>query len=164
MGSQREVGGEYLRMRMHLFEKCYMHAILHGLHAWHITGEEVQAVERVQSNYLKLILELPTSTPSAALFMETEAGICPATERIQYLTSLLYQNMMKRSGSTAATIVQAQQKSKTTSTMSDRMTAVIEYIKKTSKEIKEMQQSDLKKIESFGQNERLKKYYLKLSM
>ena len=72
--------------------------------------------------------------------------------------------MMKRSGSTAATIVQAQQKSKTTSTMSDRMTAVIEYIKKTSKEIKEMQQSDLKKIESFGQNERLKKYYLKLSM
>ena len=72
--------------------------------------------------------------------------------------------MMKRSGSIAATIVQAQQKSKTTSTMSDRMTAVIEYIKKTSKEIKEMQQSDLKKIESFGQNERLKKYYLKLSM
>ena len=113
---------------------------------------------------LKVILELPTSTPSAALFMETEAGICPATERIQYLTSMLYQNMMKRSGSTAATIVQAQQKSKTTSTMSDRMTAVIEYIKKTSKEIKEMQQSDLKKIESFGQNERLKKYYLKLSM
>ena len=32
MGSQREVGGEYLRMRMHLFEKCYMHAILHGLY------------------------------------------------------------------------------------------------------------------------------------
>ena len=77
---QREVGGEYLRMRMHLFEKCYMHAILHGLHAWHITGEEVQAVERVQSNYLKVILELPTSTPSAALFMET--GICPATKRM----------------------------------------------------------------------------------
>ena len=95
---------------------------------------------------LKVILELPTSTPSAALFMETEAGICPATERIQYLTSMLYQNMMKRSGSIAATIVQAQQKSKTKNTMPDRMTAVIEYTKKTSEEIKEMQKSDWKKI------------------
>ena len=54
--------------------------------------------------------------------------------------------MMKRSGSIAATIVQAQQKSKTKDTMPDRMTAVIEYTKKTSEEIKEMQKSDWKKI------------------
>ena len=106
MGSQREVGEEYLRMRMHLFEKCYMHAILHGLHAWHITGEEVQAVKRVQSNYLKEILELPTSTPSAALFMETRDMSSHRAHTVPH------KHAMMKSGSIAATIVQAQQKSK----------------------------------------------------
>ena len=74
---------------------------------------------------------------------------------------MLYQNMMKRSGSIAATIVQAQHKSKTKDTMPDRMTAVIDYTKKTSEEIKEMQKSDWKKIVKKALdkkvNERLKK-------
>ena len=69
-----------------------MQSLLHGLHAWHISPEELKRVEQVQSKSLKRILELPESTPSAALFLET--GIWPATERILYLTGMLYQNMI----------------------------------------------------------------------
>ena len=48
-----------------------MQSLLHGLHAWHIAPEELKRVEQVQSKSLKRILELPESTPSAALFLET---------------------------------------------------------------------------------------------
>ena len=41
LGSQKEMGEEFLRVRLHLLKKYDMHALLHGLHAWHITGEEV---------------------------------------------------------------------------------------------------------------------------
>ena len=57
-----------------------------------------------------MILELPESTPTAALFLET--GIWPVTERVEYLTSMLYQNMTKRK-EVAPLVVQHQEVSPT---------------------------------------------------
>ena len=74
MGSQREVGEEYLRMRMHLFEKCYMHATSWPACMAHYRRRSTSSRKSTKQLNLKVILELPTSTPSAALFMET--GIC----------------------------------------------------------------------------------------
>ena len=110
MASPKEVGVEYIRVRLKLFEKCYMESLLHGLHAWHISTKEVKEIERIQSRYLKMLLELPASTPTAALYLET--GIWPVTERIEYLTSMLYQNMSKRK-EIAPLITQHQQMSST---------------------------------------------------
>ena len=86
--SQREVEEEFIRVRLLLFNEGYMQSLLHGLHAWHIFPEELNRVEQVQSKSLKRILELPESTTSAALFLETR--IWPATERIHYLTMVCY--------------------------------------------------------------------------
>ena len=54
-----------------LFAKCYMQSLLHGLHACHISPDKVKRIEQVQSRNLNKILELPESTPTRALFLET---------------------------------------------------------------------------------------------
>ena len=96
MGSNREVGGEWFRVRLELFEKCWVPAITHGLHAWTITPNEIKEMEKIQSKFLKKICELPITTPTAALFMET--GVWPVTETIDYLTAMLYHEMITSKG------------------------------------------------------------------
>ena len=81
-----------------------MHALLHGLHAWHVTKAEMQRVEQIQSTYLKKILELPPSTPTAAMYMEL--GIWPVRERLEYLTCMLYQDLARRKKGVAAQLIQ----------------------------------------------------------
>ena len=144
LASQREVGEEFIRVRLQLFEKSYMQSLLHGLHAWHISPEELKRVEQVQSKSLKRILELPESTPSAALFLET--GIWPATERILYLTGMLYQNMIKRSDAIAPKIVKYQEEVHMENSIPHRMEEVLDYIGKSKEDIKRMQKSDWKKV------------------
>ena len=46
-----------------------------------------QAVEKIQNESLKKILQLPVTTPSTGLLMET--GIWPAKERKEYSTLML---------------------------------------------------------------------------
>ena len=50
MGSNREVGGEWFRVRLELFEKCWVPAITHGLHAWTITPNEIKEMEKYKVN------------------------------------------------------------------------------------------------------------------
>ena len=105
MGSPREVGEKFLLVRLKLFEKSYMHTLLHGLHAWHITPDEMMKVEQVQTKFLKMILGLPPSTPTAALYMEL--GVWPVRERLEYLTFMLYQDLARRNEGVASSIVQS---------------------------------------------------------
>ena len=53
-----------------------------------------QAIENIQNQSLKKILELPVTTPSTGLLMET--GICPAKERIEYSTLMLIHQQQQR--------------------------------------------------------------------
>ena len=78
---------------------------------------------------MKRILELPESTPSAALFLET--GIWPATERILYLTGMLYQNMIKRSDAIAPKILKYQEEVHMENSIPHRMEEVLDYIGKS---------------------------------
>ena len=68
-------------------------------------GEEVMKVEQVQTKFLKMILGLPSSTPTAALYMEL--GVWPVRERLEYLTFMLYQDLARRKEGVASSIVQS---------------------------------------------------------
>ena len=154
MASPKEVGVEYIRVRLKLFEKCYMESLLHGLHAWHISTKEVKEIEKIQSKYLKMLLELPSSTPTAALYLET--GIWPVTERIEYLTSMLYQNMSKRN-EIAPLVIQHQQISPTKNSIPERMKQIVKCTTKRLEDIKGMHKSDWKKVIKRGLRKKINK-------
>ena len=52
-----------------------------------ILKSEMQAIEKLQNQSLKKILQLPVTTPSTGLLMET--GIWPSKRRIEYSTLML---------------------------------------------------------------------------
>ena len=61
---------------------------MYGFEAWgKISKSEMQVIEKIQNQSLKKILELPITTPSTGLLMET--GIWPAKERTEYSTLML---------------------------------------------------------------------------
>ena len=76
-----QVGTENIRVKIKLFEICLMLAIQHGLAAWG------NIIERMQSEPLKQLLQLPISTPVAGALIETL--LQPAKKHLQYNTIML---------------------------------------------------------------------------
>ena len=57
---------------------------------------EIEEIEKMQSTVLKQLLEVPISTSTAGLLMET--GIWPAKEYLQYITMMLYHSIINSEG------------------------------------------------------------------
>ena len=65
-----------------------MPAILYGFETWGKTSKsEMQAIEKIQNQSIKKMLQLPATTHPYGLLMET--GIWPAKERIEYSVLML---------------------------------------------------------------------------
>ena len=93
ISSKQNVGQEEIRVKIKLFETCLILAILYGFKAWgKILKSEMQAIEKIQNQSLKKILQLPVTTPSTGLLMET--GIWPAKERIEHSTLMLIHSII----------------------------------------------------------------------
>ena len=74
ISSKQNVGQEKIKVKIKLFETRLLPAILHRFEAWRkISKSEMQAIEEIQNQSLKKILQLPVTTPSTGLLME--AGI-----------------------------------------------------------------------------------------
>ena len=88
ISSKQNVGQEKIKVKIKLFEARLLPAILHRFEAWRkISKSEMQAIEEIQNQSLKKILQLPVTTPSTGLLME--AGIWQAKERIEYSALML---------------------------------------------------------------------------
>ena len=83
--SKQNVGQEEMRAKIKLFQIFLVPEIMYGFEAW---GEvRCKQQKKVQNQSLKKIAQLPVTTPSTGLLMET--GIWPAKERIEYSTLML---------------------------------------------------------------------------
>ena len=88
-----EVGTEKIRVKLKLSELCLMPGTLHGLAVWgRILTRQIEEIERMQSKALKKLLQVPISTSTAGVLMET--GIWPPKEYLQYSTMMLYHSII----------------------------------------------------------------------
>ena len=72
ISSKHNVRQEEIRVKIKLFETCLIPAILYGFEEWgKISKKEMQATEKIQNQLFKKILQLPVTTPSTGLLMET---------------------------------------------------------------------------------------------
>ena len=145
MGSFREVGGEFLRVRLMLFEKCWMPAVTNGIHAWTLlTDKDIDDIEQIQVKYLKRLCGLPASTPTAALIMEL--GIWPATEAIQYLSAMLYHELITSDNQrVASSIIKEQSMKVMKNSLPNRVQEMMKDIGCKFEDIKNLKKSTWKK-------------------
>ena len=93
IGSEKEVGGEWLRIQLMLYETCLIPSLIYALEGWYIISErEVEEFEKIQAKQLKMILRMPKSTSYSGILMET--GVWPIREKIEYGILTLYHNLM----------------------------------------------------------------------
>ena len=146
MGSFREVGREFLRVRLELFEKCWMPGVTNGIHAWtQLTDKDIYDIEQIQIKYIKRVCEMPTSTPTAALIMEL--GIWPATEAIQYLSAMLYHELIRSDEQRiASSIVKEQSEKIMKKSLPNRVKAMMKDIGCKFEDINNMKKSAWKKM------------------
>ena len=155
MGCVKEVGGEFLRIRLILFVKCWMPAVTHGLHAWSLlTDKDIMDVEQLQGRYLKKICEVPVSTPSAGLYMEL--GIWPATEWIQYLSAMLYHELMKGDDNRVSSkIVKEQSKKDMKCSLPQRVKSIMKYVNYDMEDIHNLKKSTWKRMVKRAMKEKI---------
>ena len=93
IGSPAQVSGQYLNVRLNLFEKCFLYSEIYGLPAWvSITEKEITEVERLHGKYLKRTLQLPQTSPNAAVI--TETGLWVFKERLKYIAMMHFHEIM----------------------------------------------------------------------
>lgn len=70
----KQAGKEEMRVKLKLFETCYMQASLtYSLEVWAaIKKEELKAIEKLQSKILKCIFKLLIATTSAVIWMDMD--------------------------------------------------------------------------------------------
>ena len=128
ISSKQNVGQEEIRVKIKLFETCLILAILYGFKAWgKILKSEMQAIEKIQNQSLKKILQLPVPTPSTGLLMKT--GIWPAKERIEYSTMMLIHSIINSNKERISQkIILEQRKKGMTNTLYERAKEIGESI------------------------------------
>ena len=103
------MGTEEIRVKLKVFEFCLMPAIQHGLAAWgRIMTREVEEIERMQRKALKQLLQVPISTSTAHVLMET--GIWLAKEYLQYSTMMLCHSIINSEEECIAKIIVKEQR------------------------------------------------------
>ena len=95
-GPKTQVRKEEVRVKLKLFETCFMPAVLHGMEAWKkLSKAEIQHLEKIQGKVLKWIFSLPTTTPYIGLITETR--VWSAEQRINYGSLMLNRNIINSS-------------------------------------------------------------------
>ena len=108
-GSQCRVCSESVRVQLQLYDKCAYSSIFYSIHAWgRIKREEEKELEKLRSDMLKRILNLPVSTPYTGILMET--GIWPVMARINNATLMLFHSVINSNNRLATDIVLQQKK------------------------------------------------------
>ena len=87
---------------LELIKTCLIPSLLYGAEAWILNKSELSTLERTVTQILRLTLQVPTSTPSVALYMDL--GIMPIegtidTRRLNYyrkITAKRYTFLAKR--------------------------------------------------------------------
>ena len=73
-----------------------MPPLLYGIEAWKkLFQTEMQQLEKIQGKTIKRIFNLPITTPYIGLIIKV--GVCPAEQRINYSSLMLYQNIINSS-------------------------------------------------------------------
>ena len=107
-GHESNVGKEALRVKLHLYSSTIVPAILNNLETWEgITCSEYQELEKIQSECLKKILHVPTSSPYYGILMEV--GLWPLENFLWYRKLMLYHNIVNSKDNRLGKIVWTQQ-------------------------------------------------------
>ena len=123
IGSQGRVGSESVRVQLELYDKCAYSSIFCGIHAWgRIKREEEKELEKLQSDMLKRILNLPLSTPYTGILMKT--GIWPVMARINYASLMFFHSVINSSNRLATDIVLQQEKGNLPNTFYQRVSEI----------------------------------------
>ena len=122
-----------------------MPGVTNGIHAWtHLTDKDIYDIEQIQIKYIKRVCGMPTSTPTAALIMEV--GIWPATEKIQYLSAMLYHELIRSDEQRiASSIVKEQCEKIMIKSLPNRVKAMMKDIGCKFEDINNMKKSAWKK-------------------
>ena len=142
IGAKSMVGTEEIRVKLKLFELCLMPAILHVIAAWgRIFTREI---ERMQSKELKQLLQVPLSTSTTGVLIET--GIWPAMEYLQYSTMMLYHGILNSEERVAKNIVKEQCKYNLQQTFYNRVNSIIKETGVGTKAAEKLRKSAWKKL------------------
>ena len=72
---ENHMGRIYLRSMLIIYEKCFVHKMLHGLSGVPMNQKHWEKLERIDRNVLRSFLNLPTCTPKVSLY--NELGMIP---------------------------------------------------------------------------------------
>lgn len=96
ISSKHNIGPDYMRVRLKLYETCVVPSLLFNLEGWgHISNDEMKKLEHQQAFSLTKLLEIPISTPYWGLL--SEIGIWSMEFRIKYRRLMMYQNIILKS-------------------------------------------------------------------
>ena len=140
LGSPYQVGEEFVRCRIELFTKCIMLVLTYGIYAWNISQKEINFLATFQAKYLKKILEIPVSTPTDGILMET--GVWPLKERLQYLSMMYFHNLVNSKNRIASLIVAFGKKD----SLIDRVKETCEVLQINIESVSSMSKSKWKKL------------------
>ena len=157
IGSDSQVGTEWLKVQLQLYETCLVPSLIYGLEGWpNIKEKEMSQLELLQTKHLKSILKLSESTPNVGLLMET--GTWPIKERIEYRILMMYQNLMMSDDTRIIKLLVKEQKDNNiersfyskTKEIADFLDINLETVKNKSKFVwkKECKGKIIKKIEN----------------
>ena len=108
IGHEANVGKEALRVKLKLLVSTINVALVNDLEVWEgTTSREYEQLEKIQSECLKRILNLPVSTPYYGILMET--GLWPLQNLVWYRKLMLYHSIVKSKEKRLAKIVWTQQ-------------------------------------------------------
>ena len=93
LASYYNVGPEFVKLRLTLYELCLVPSILYNLEGWNkITKAELKKLESIQHKTLCKLLQLPKSTPYVGLL--NELGMWRMEEKLMYRKMMLYHNII----------------------------------------------------------------------
>ena len=109
VSSEKKLGSLSTSILLILYEKTIIPALTYNLEVW--TNWRVcdwQKVEQIQSSALKMMLNMPQSTPYWGMMIEL--GIWPMKERIAYRKMMLYQNVICSSDNRLSRMIVVEQR------------------------------------------------------
>ena len=96
LASYHNVGSEFVKLRLKLYELCLVPSILYNLEGWNkLTKAELKKLESIQHRTLCTLLHLPKSTPYVGLL--NELGMWRMEEKLMYRKMMLYHNIIHSS-------------------------------------------------------------------
>ena len=93
IGAEDQIGKFSMEARLLIYERTIVPTITYNLECWtRMREKDIKDLERIQSKVLKMLLNLPDSTPYWGILNET--GIWPLQMVVNYHRLMLYQSMI----------------------------------------------------------------------